>query len=244
MASETWRLLSTWDESAEFHMGFDQAQLDGGCEPPTLRLYTWLPDALSLGYFQPKDDVRDLGLATHVVRRMTGGGAIHHVNELTFSITVRHNHPLYRGPVGPSYVRVHAAIASALSEVAVEADLRGDTSVSSDRSGTGMCFHDSTALDLVWNGRKGVGSAQRRKATGTLHHGSIKLSPSSMESGVATASEGGQVLTPQEFAPILCRAFEAELDIQLAPERPQDDEIAAAQRLGPHYSSTEMLERR
>jgi len=244
MAPESWRLLNTWDESAEFHMGFDQAQLEAGCQTPTLRLYTWSPDALSLGYFQRKADVRDLGLATDVVRRMTGGGAIHHVNELTFSITVAPGHSLYRGPVGPSYTRVHGAIARALSEVNVDARLRGESEASSDRNDTGMCFHESTALDLIWNGRKGVGSAQRRKATGILHHGSIKLAPSALESGVATVSDNGRAPGPQEFAPILCRAFEDELDIQLSPSRALDQELAAASRLGPHFSSLEMLERR
>ena len=244
MARETWRLLSTWSEDARFHMGFDDAQLERGCEEPTLRLYTWSPDALSLGYFQRLAAVPALERASEVVRRMTGGGAIHHVNELTFSITVRADHPLYRGPVAQSYVRVHRALASALAEAGVQAELRGERSLDSDRSGTGMCFHASTPLDLVWGGRKGVGSAQRRKASGILHHGSIKLASSALEEGVATVTEGGRVHTAEELAPLLCEAFERELGLRLVPAEPRADERDAARERGARFVSTEMLRRR
>ena len=154
---ERWRLLTTWDEDARFHMGFDEAQLEAGCTPPTLRLYTWSPDALSLGYFQRLADVRERDRATEIVRRMTGGGAIHHVEELTFSITVPVGHALYRGPVGESYRRVHGAVATALAAAGIEAQLREERSAGSDRPGTGMCFHASTPP------RPRLGRAQGRR---------------------------------------------------------------------------------
>jgi len=175
---------------------------------------------------------------------MTGGGAIHHVNELTFSITVPADHALYRGPVAGSYVRVHEAIAAALEQAGVEARLRGESPARSDRTGTGMCFHASTPLDLVWGGRKGVGSAQRRTAEGILHHGSIKLAPSDLETGVATLSEGGRGLGAKELAPILCRAFELRLEMRLEAGQPLPQELAAARAQGVRFASREMLERR
>ena len=160
---ERWRKLVAWNGTPELQMGLDGALLELATGAPVLRFYTWSPDTLSLGYFQRWADVPAARRAGAVVRRITGGGAIHHKNELTFSITASLEHPLYRGPLADSYRRVHEAVATALAEYGVEADLRGDRALTSDRDDTGMCFHHSTALDLVWDDRKGVGSAQRRK---------------------------------------------------------------------------------
>ena len=163
---ETWRLITTWGATPAFNMGLDEALLASPLAPTTLRLYSWSPDTLSLGYFQRFADVRGTESAGRVVRRITGGGAIHHTGELTFSIAADANHRLYAGPVAASYRRVHHVVAAALAEHGVEAELRGARSLASDRDDTGMCFHHSTDLDLVWGDRKGVGSAQRRKAGG------------------------------------------------------------------------------
>ena len=111
---ETWRLLESWDAEPGFNMALDEALLGRGGPSPTLRFYTWHPDTLSLGYFQRWRDVAGIEHAGSVVRRMTGGGAIHHANELTFSIAAPLDHPLYRGAVAASYERVHALIAEAL----------------------------------------------------------------------------------------------------------------------------------
>ena len=81
-----WRLITTWGASPEFNMGLDEALLLQG-EQPTVRLYTWAPDTLSLGWFQRLDEVPGADRASRRVRRLTGGGAIHHQHELTFSLT-------------------------------------------------------------------------------------------------------------------------------------------------------------
>ncbi len=182
---ESWRLVTTWDADPALCMGLDEVLLEGQGEAPALRLYTWRPATLSLGYFQRLGDVPAVGQSQAVVRRITGGGAIHHAAELTFSIAADLEHPLYRGPVAESYERVHAAIALALTDFGIEAQLRGPAALSSDREGSGMCFHHSTALDLCWGGAKGVGSAQRRRGARVLHHGSIKLGADPFEPGVA-----------------------------------------------------------
>ena len=95
---ETWRLITTWGAAPAFNMGLDEALLESTESPPTLRFYSWRPDTLSLGYFQRFADVPGTDRAGAVVRRITGGGAIHHVHELTFSIAASLDHPLYRGP--------------------------------------------------------------------------------------------------------------------------------------------------
>lgn len=240
---ELWRLISTYGASPEFNMGLDQALLETPEAPPTLRLYTWEPDTLSLGYFQRFADVPRARDAGATVRRITGGGAIHHVRELTFSLACPLEHRLYAGPIGESYARIHRAIAAALADFGVRAELRGARSLTSDVEGTGMCFHHSTDLDLTWDDKKGVGSAQRRKDGRVLHHGSIKLGTSPLEGDIATL-EGYAMLEPEDFAPALLAAFERELGIRTRPAAPELDERDYARQVGPGYRAERFVHRR
>ncbi|MCA9002989.1 MAG: lipoate--protein ligase family protein [Planctomycetes bacterium] len=120
--SAPWRLITTFGAPPNFNMGLDEALLELG-ERPTLRLYTWSPDTLSLGYFQKLTDVPERAQASHIVRRITGGGAIHHTGELTFSFTTGVSDHLYRGNVADSYVRIHRAVMHALAKVGIRAQL-------------------------------------------------------------------------------------------------------------------------
>jgi lipoate-protein ligase A len=242
--SETWRLIVTWDATPAFNMGLDEALLGSREAPPTLRFYTWHPDTLSLGYFQRVDDVPGAARAGALVRRITGGGAIHHRRELTFSLALPLDHPLYAGPVAASYERVHALVAAALAEFGVQAALRGEAPLASDRAGTGMCFHHSTALDLAWDGRKGVGSAQRRKGGRVLHHGSIKLGTTPLEGDIAVVDRQGTGLDAQAFAPALRQAFERGLGSGLEAGVPTPEERDAARRLGARYVDPAFVRRR
>lgn len=235
-----WRWITTWGASPDFNMGLDEALLSTPGTPPTVRFYTWKPETLSLGYFQRFDDVPAAREARAVVRRITGGGAIFHARELTFSISADLSLDLYAAGVRESYARVHRAIAAALAQFGVEATARGDTSAISDRADTGMCFHHSTDLDLVWGSRKGVGSAQRRRQGRVLHHGSIKLSASRWEDGVATLDGLGgdtraEAVTAVRFAPALREAFEREFGARLEATVPEPDERSLARELGPRY---------
>ena len=225
-------------------MGLDEALLERPETPPTLRFYTWSPDTLSLGYFQRWRDVPNASSAGAVVRRITGGGAIHHTGELTFSIVLARDHPLYRGPVRDSYARVHDAIAATLGTLGVSAERRGAAEVLSDVAETGMCFHESTPLDLVWLDRKGVGSAQRRRSNRVLHHGSIKLSPTPLETGVATLAEAGVTIAPEELAGALVETFEEAFGIRLEPGEPTGVELDEASARGGRYRETEFVRRR
>lgn len=221
-------------------MGLDEAFLQLGPARPTLRFYTWEPDALSLGYFQRFGDVRGTDVATEVVRRVTGGGAIHHVGELTFSITAPLDHPVYRGPVADSYARVHRALASALAGLGVDARLRGAEALTSERADTGLCFHHSTDVDLAWDGAKGVGSAQRRTGGRVLHHGSIKLAPSPLEEGVATLPGA----SAEDVAARVQAALGEHFDAAFEEEVPSEAELLHAYRRGPAYAAEDFVRRR
>lgn len=240
---ERWRLLESWNASPRFNMGLDEVLLDGS-GPPTLRFYSWSPDTLSLGYFQRYADVAATSGARAVVRRITGGGAIHHLNELTFSISVDRGHALYAGPIANTYVRVHAAIAQALAHFGLDAQPREERQLLSEDASTGMCFHASSSVDLCWGERKGVGSAQRRRAKRILHHGSIKLGSSPYETGVATASDAGATVDCAAFAPLLLEAFGAEFEAAFEPGEPSPTELRLADELGARYESRDFVHRR
>lgn len=242
--TSSWRRITTWDAPPAFNMGLDEALLELGTARPTLRFYTWQPDALSLGYFQRFADVPATADATEVVRRVTGGGAIHHVAELTFSITAPLDHPLYRGPVADSYARVHAALARALTDFGVAAELRGARPLDSDRASTGMCFHHSTDLDLAWTGGKGVGSAQRRKGGRVLHHGSIKLAPSALEEGIASIRPAGDPVAASDVADSFAAALGTSFELTFEDEAPSEAELLHAYRHGPTYGSQAFVHRR
>jgi lipoate-protein ligase A len=244
IVTETWRLITTWGAEPGFNMGLDEALLVSREPPPTVRFYTWRPDTLSLGYFQRLADVPAAGQAGALVRRITGGGAIHHHHELTFSLALDLDHPLYDGAVAASYERVHALVAAALSEFGIEARLRGARPLASDVQGTGMCFHHSTPLDLAWDDRKGVGSAQRRKGDRVLHHGSIKLDTTPLEGAIACVDRQATGLDAAAVAPALRRAIERGLDVRLEAGVPTAAERDAARRLGARYVDPAFVGRR
>jgi len=226
-------------------MGLDEVLLLDEHAPPTLRLYSWEPDTLSLGYFQRWVDVPGTAQAGAVVRRLTGGGAIHHVGELTFSLTTSAQDPIYKGPVAGSYERVHGVIATALREFGAEAVLAGGDGLASDAEDTGMCFHKSTPLDLAWGGRKGVGSAQRRTRGRVLHHGSIKLGTSELEGPIATLeASSGRALDPAAVGTALRNALAERFELRFSLEQPTSSERAAAAELGSRYSDPDFLRRR
>ena len=237
-------MITTWRAAPAFNMALDQALLESVGAAPTLRFYTWKPETLSLGYFQRVADVPAVEKTRVVVRRITGGGAIHHANELTFSIAADLTHPLYAGPIAESYARVHRALAVALADFGVTAQMRGDRALASDREDTGMCFHASTALDLVWNERKGVGSAQRRKHGRVLHHGSIKLDTTPLEGDIATLAPSAPGLSAEALAPHVRAAFERELGLSFEASVPDFDERQRTKELAPQFVDPTFVRRR
>jgi lipoyl(octanoyl) transferase len=164
------------------NMALDEAILTAvstGQAPPTLRFYTWSPPTISLGYFQSYSDYVALpppaGRLT-VVRRLTGGGAILHDQELTYSLTLPLDHLLIM-PCGPSglYDSVHDAFSRSLQTVGIHA-VRGPREPGgASHRGPFFCFERHCRYDLLVDGRKLMGSAQRRTRTAVLQHGSLIL---------------------------------------------------------------------
>ncbi|UCD29163.1 MAG: lipoate--protein ligase family protein [Planctomycetota bacterium] len=170
------------------NMARDEALLqsvDRGQAPPSLRFYRWSEPTISLGYFQRYADYDSLpppagGLT--VVRRVTGGGAIIHDLELTYSLTLPLDHPFIttNGP-NALYDRVHSAFAELLLNRGVPVT-RGPINhqktaqpCDAAQPEAFFCFDRHCGFDLMINNRKLMGSAQRRKQTAVMQHGSLIL---------------------------------------------------------------------
>lgn len=220
MTRATWRLIRSGAGSPSFNLALDQALLHSDDGRPVLRLYAWRPAALSLGRFQPLEPflerARSEGVA--IVRRPTGGGAIHHDDELTFSLVARPGSDGYPDGIEEAYEVVHAAVSAGLATLGARLVPRGGGAPRSvhPRAAT-LCFEDTTVHDLVdGSGRKVVGSAQRRTGGRVLHHGSIPLSvPRLSPTSGSVALAAGRDVTWDEVADALQASLASALDADL-----------------------------
>jgi lipoate-protein ligase A len=160
-------------------MAIDQALLES-VDPgtgPVLRLYTWSRPTLSLGYFQSLADrqAHRESVTLECVRRATGGGAIVHDRELTYSLAV----PLQGSATGPRldlYRQTHLAFIEALRSYGVRTRPFGATEVRSRSAAPAfLCFQRREQEDLILSGYKVLGSAQRKTRSAVLQHGSLLL---------------------------------------------------------------------
>ncbi len=174
------RLIRDSALPAAENMARDEALLYTRMQP-TLRLYQWNKPSLSLGWFQdpallPWQSV--LERSGEMVRRPTGGKAILHEHEWTWSLCMPETGMFSQGP-GRAIEILHESLAATLSPLVDpgEVRLRREASWPSDRPGSAWCFEDSSPLDLGLHGRKLMGSAARRKKGWILFHGSLVRTP-------------------------------------------------------------------
>src|SRR5690606_2640196 len=157
-----WRLINDCPTTGAHNMAVDDAILTAvarGDAPPTLRFYDWSPPCLSLGYAQKSADADLTRLAAagwDVVRRPTGGRAILHIDELTYSVAVPEDHPLASGGIVDSYRRISAALLAGLQRLGAQVDARPREG--SLRGAGPVCFEIASHYEITVNGRKLVGS--------------------------------------------------------------------------------------
>ncbi|GAB4509076.1 MAG: biotin/lipoate A/B protein ligase family protein [Anaerolineae bacterium] len=144
---------------------------------PTLRLYAWEPACLSLGYGQPWQDAdveRISARGWDIVRRATGGRAILHTNELTYSLTLPADHPLAQGSILESYRRISRALVAGLEKLHLQP--QADKRAEKVQANGAVCFEVPSHYEITTQeGRKLVGSAQLRRKGAVLQHGSLPL---------------------------------------------------------------------
>ena len=163
------------------NMAIDSAiaeAVSAGAQPPTLRLYGWHPFCLSLGYGQRVRDVDIPALHARgwdLVRRPTGGKAILHGDELTYSLSLPLDHPLAGGDVVASYRRLSAGLLRAAGYLGVTASAEHEGK-RVNRSDSGpVCFELPSHYEIKVGGRKLIGSAQMRRKGALLQHGTFPL---------------------------------------------------------------------
>lgn len=176
-----WRLLRHTPAPGAWNMAVDEAILQGviaGDSPPTLRLYAWQPACVSLGYAQPIADVDRAALAARgweVVRRPTGGRAILHTDELTYSVIGPDSEPCLAGGVLESYQRLSGGLLAALQQLAVPVVAGRKNGMMPGGDPNPVCFEVPSDYELTVDGRKLVGSAQARRGGAVLQHGTLPL---------------------------------------------------------------------
>lgn len=144
---------------------------------PSLRLYRWAEPALTIGRLQDESAAlalaRTLGVGS-VVRRPTGGGAVHHTDDVSFSLAWRRDHPAFPRCVAHVYRALHQRLAGALRAAGV-ADATLYAGGGDPRGG--FCYASPVRDDVMSGGRKIVGGALRVTSYGRLYQGNLKIGP-------------------------------------------------------------------
>lgn len=171
----TWKILDTGKGESAWNMALDEALLEfiAQINSPILRFYGWTEPAATFGYFQPYAEIAAWTELRPLIRRPTGGGLVPHDNDWTYSIIIPPTDPWYKLRATESYQRLHEWIAAALQKSGINAAL----AASANKEIPGQCFAGAEQHDILLNGRKIAGAAQRRAREGLLIQGSIQNIP-------------------------------------------------------------------
>jgi lipoate-protein ligase A len=162
--------------SAAMNMAIDQALLESAAAP-SIRFYRWESPALSFGYFGRFAAVADKASERDLVRRWTGGGIVFHGEDLTYSIVIPASDPVFGESSMSIYENVHRALGKVLLEAGQRATVAGvdDPGSGINVAGyNGLCFANPVRADVIIDGRKVAGAAQRRTRAGLLQQGSVQ----------------------------------------------------------------------
>ncbi len=240
-------------------MALDVALARTAGETPTLRFYAWEPYCLSLGYAQKPEEFDRrtcLDEGIDMVRRPTGGRAILHAEELTYSVTISNRHALFRLSILEFYRYFSAGLARGFSNLGLPVTIER-TGIKRDHEGLSpapLCFSSVGRNDLKVRGRKVVGSAQRRFPESLLQHGSILLGDYHLRqeellaealrpkrqvlAGYTTdvRSEIGKDVSYAEAVAAFKGGVEQALDLRLVPRELTEEETGMAREIEKEYS--------
>jgi lipoate-protein ligase A len=256
---ERWRLVISEPARGAWNMAVDEAILESQenhTSLPTLRLYAWEPACLSLGVAQPFSDVDRDQLERYgwdVVRRPTGGRAVLHTDELTYSVIAPSDEPRVIGGVLESYYRLARALVKGLHLLGIEAEMNEGIETNQGRNTNAVCFEVPSTYEITFNRKKLIGSAQARRKEGVLQHGSLPLKgdlgrilkalvyPDEQRRILAEKRLLDKAITVEavlkrdvswnEAAQAMVRAFEEVLDINFQPGTLTSNEETRAQEL-------------
>jgi len=263
----TWRLINTGVSDGATNMSIDEAIMHSVAEnrsPPTLRFYGWAPPCVSVGYSQSVRKEVDLEMCRERgytwVRRPTGGRAILHIDELTYSVVAPRGEARVAGDIITSYRRLSLGMVEGLRTLhggVVQADrMEADGGVEKSAA----CFDVPSHYEVTAYGRKLVGSAQVRRNGVVLQHGALPLEGDVsrlanvlalpepdrvalrgklLERAIALDEVVGRVVPFDEAVEALTQGFGRALNLEFTPEEMSQFEREAAEGLMSRYTGDE-----
>lgn len=243
------RLISHGPHHAFFNMALDEAISEAVREklsPPTLRLYQWDRPSLSIGYFQKTSDINTDYCRMKeypLVRRLTGGRAILHDEELTYSFSSSADSSPFQGSLLDNYSIISNALLSGLRQIGLHAESSFQRKRNAGHKNP-ACFKAVSYGEITAGGKKIVGSAQKRYRDGFMQHGSIllcfnakALSSVLMQSSTDDFREIGSVSTYMRDVSVtdlrtaIKEAFERDLRVKVISDNPTKYELTLAGKL-------------
>ncbi len=265
----TWRLISYRQNSACENMAIDEAVFYETLQrkaPPTLRFYGWRPAAVSIGYFQKIqseiNERRCRAEGVDIIRRLTGGKAVFHSHEITYSLVASRRERLFPDDIQKTYQIISLCLARALASLGIEAVLSSRPASGRNCALEPCCFSVPSGNELVVQGRKICGSAQMRTRDGFLQHGSLLMSfdpektaalilPSytrkdveTLAGSVAAINEQVGPVTEEAVCEALIGGFRDTLNVSFRPQDLSETEKTLSRRLMVKYGDIHWSRRR
>lgn len=252
---DAWRFIDSGQCSAACNMALDEAiatAVRKDKSPPTLRLYGWNIQSVSIGCFQKISDIDIeycIGKHIPVIRRPTGGRAILHNHELTYSFSIKTIQGLFSKGLIDSYKKISIALGSALLKIGLSPELKlsreARNTSAIHHSRIALCFQSTSFGEITINNKKVVGSAQKRWTDSLLQQGSIPFTIDNdkmvrifrLES---TQEVKGAIIGLKDIFPDLNTndlqnairiSFEETFDARLISSSPSQEEVSLAQEL-------------
>jgi lipoate-protein ligase A len=248
--AKNWRLIDSGACGASYNMALDEAiahSVRKGA-PPTLRLYGWDKPSLSLGCFQKLSDINInycLNNNIPIVRRPTGGRAILHDRELTYSFSVRTDTGKFSKGLIESYREISNAFCIAFKGMGIHAVSRNKKEKGRVLVRSPLCFQSSSFGEILFDNRKIAGSAQKRWQDALLQQGSIPYlynevcmrnifgaeKTSELRKCMAGINEVMSGFKESEFKKLISASFEDTFVIRFVHSHPSEEETLLAERL-------------
>ncbi|HDQ03380.1 MAG TPA: lipoate--protein ligase family protein [Deltaproteobacteria bacterium] len=259
-----WRLIAYEVNDFFENMAIDEAiflEASSGKVPPTLRFYGSSPAAVSIGYFQDIKKEVNIGECNKrnigIVRRITGGKAVFHCDEITYSVAVSKPDKMFPADIAGTYHIISKCIVRGLAGLGIEAYLAEDKRMQPAGHYKSCCFSMPSKNELLVDERKICGSAQIRKKDGFLQHGSLLLNFSAQDTAslllprrsleqIEDLNKAVTAINDELTAPLetreICRALENgfanELGIELAAGDLSAAEKSLKKSLAEKYKSS------
>lgn len=259
----TWRFIDSGAQSPAMNMAIDEAILtihSQGKTLPTVRFYRWNPSTLSIGYFQKEKEINHEAVGRFglgFVRRATGGRAVLHDQELTYSVVVSEDYPGMPSQVNEAYRVISNGLLKGFQRLGFHAEM---VSLASEEEkakyasmGSSACFDSPSWYELVVEGKKIAGSAQTRQKGTILQHGSIlldwdvdklfevlhfsservmeRMKQSFLEKAVAINHLSDRTVSLDEARAVFFEGFKEGLGVDLVPGELTEDEVVLAKQL-------------